>query len=130
MLGTSEEQRFFGPGGSQTQPHHNSNSNNQQASTIPHIATHPTTAYPPFYSPYSHLQHLAALHTSVFGANNLNTSDLLLNQTNVHASNLWPVATNDQYSHSASLNAASSGRISAFDFHSNNQGEFIEYFPH
>lgn len=131
MLGTSEERRYMGPAGSQTQHHHNSHphSNNQQPTAVPHLAPHPNTPFPSYYSPYSHFQHLAALHTSAFGGSNLNTSDLFLNQTSALASSLWPGSptlsstTNGQLPQTPS-SAASSGRVSAFDFYTNAQGEF------
>lgn len=134
MLGTSEERRYMGPAGSQTQHHHSSqpHSNSQQASAVPHFASHPATAFPSFFSPYSHFQHLAALHTT-FGGSNLNTTDLILNQTSAHTTSLWPGSptlsstTNGQLPQTPS-SAACSGRVSAFDFYTNGQGEF-SHFP-
>lgn len=131
MLGTSEERRYMGPAGSQTQHHHNSHphSNNQQPTAVSHLTPHPSTPFPSYFSPYSHFQHLAALHTSAFGGSNLNTSDLILNQTSALTSSLWPGSptlsstTNGQLPQTPS-SAASSGRVSAFDFYTNAQGEF------
>lgn len=131
MLGTSEERRYMGPAGSHTQHHHNSHphSNSQQATAVPHLASHPSTVFPSFFSPYAHFQHLAALHTS-FGGSNLSTTDLILNQTSAHTSSLWPGSptlsstTNGQLPQTPS-SAASSGRLSAFDFYTNGQGEFF-----
>ncbi|XP_055326828.1 protein winged eye isoform X6 [Sitodiplosis mosellana] len=128
MLGTSEERRYMGPAGSQTQHHHNSHphSNNQQPTAVPHLAPHPNTPFPSYFSPYSHFQHLAALHTSAFGGSNLNTTDLFLNQTSALTSSLWPGSptlsstTNGQLPQTPS-SAASSGRVSAFDFYTNGQ---------
>ncbi|XP_031635992.1 protein winged eye isoform X3 [Contarinia nasturtii] len=127
MYGTSEERRYMGPAGSQTQHHHNSHphSNSQQATAVPHLAPHPNTPFPSYFSPYSHFQHLAALHTS-FGGSNLSTTDLILNQTSALTSSLWPGSptlsstTNAHLPHTPS-NAASSGRLSAFDFYTNGQ---------
>lgn len=133
MFGTSEERRFMGPGGSQTQhPHNNSNHSQQHqqatASALPHLATHPATVFPSFFSPYSHFQHLAALHTS-FGGSNLSTTDLLLNQTSAHTASLWPgsptlSSTTNGHLPQTPSSASSSGRVSAFDFYTNGQGEF------
>lgn len=135
MLGTSEERpaRYMGPAGSQTQ-HQNSHphSNSQQATAVPYLAPHPSTPFPSYFSPYSHFQHLAALHTS-FGGSNLNTPDLIFNQTSALTSSLWPGSptlsstTNGQLPHTPS-SAASSGRLSAFDFYTNGQGEFLSTF--
>lgn len=131
MLGTSEERRYMGPAGSQTQPHHNSHphSSNQQATAVPH----PNTPFPSYFSPYSHFQHLAALNTSAFGGSNLNTTDLIFNQTSALTSSLWPGSptfsstTNGQLPQTPS-SSASSGRVSAFDFYTNGQGEFYFLF--
>lgn len=126
MYGTSEYRRFMGPAGSQTHTHHN----------LPLIATHlqnlstqqtvaadaagaAAAPFPTFFSPLTHFQHLAALHTSLT-ANTINT-DLILNQTNAHTTNLWPT-TNPQLSYT-SANAVNSGRLTPFDFHVNGQGE-------
>lgn len=134
MLGTSEERRYLGPGGSQTQhphnlhPQSNNNNNNSQqpATAVPHFtATHPATAaFPSFFSPYSHFQHLAALHTSFGGSSNLSTTDLILNQTS-----LWPgsptlSSTTNGHLPQTPSSAGSGGRVSAFDFYTNGQGEF------
>lgn len=143
MLGTSEERRYMGPAGSQTQHHHNSqpihnshNNSSQLASAVPHLSSHPATAaaaFPSFYSPYSHFQHLAALHTS-FGGSNLSTTDLILNQTSAHTSSLWPgsptlSSTTNGHLPQTPSNAACGGRLSAFDFYTNGQGEFFILFP-
>lgn len=131
MLGTNEERRYMGPvSGSQTQHHHNSHpfSNHQQTTAVPQLAPQLGTPFPSFYSPYSHFQHLAALHTS-FGGSNLSSTDLILNQTSTHTSNLWPGSptlsstTNGQLSQTPS-SAANSGRLSAFDYYTHGQGEF------
>lgn len=129
MLGTSEER--YGPGGSRTQHPHNSNHSQQQqpaTAVLPHLATHPATAFPSFFSPYSHFQHLAALHTS-FGGSNLSTTDLILNQTSAHTASLWPgsptlSSTTNGHLPQTPSSAGSSGRVSAFDFYTNGQGEF------
>lgn len=132
MLGTSEER--YGPGGSRTQHPHNTNHSQQQqqpqpaSAVLPHLATHPATAFPSFFPPYSHFQHLAALHAS-FGGSNLSTTDLILNQTSAHTASLWPgsptlSSTTNGHLPQTPSSAASSGRVSAFDFYTNGQGEF------
>lgn len=133
MFGTSEERRYqVGPAGSQTQHHHNlhPHSNNQQPTAVPHLAPHLNTPFPSYFSPYSHFQHLAALHTSAFGGSNLNTTDLILNQTSALTSSLWPgsptlSSTTNGHLPQTPSSAGSSGRISAFDFYTNGQGEFF-----
>lgn len=121
----------MGPAGSHTQTHHNSHPHpvNQQVTNLTNLSSHPsaaaaTAAFPSFFpAPYTHFQHLAALHTSLTG-HTINTTDLILNQTNGHTANLWPSTTNNIQS----SNAASSGRLSPFDFHLNGQGESFLFF--
>lgn len=134
MLGTSKERRYMGPAGSQTQHHHNSqpNSNNQQTTGAQHLTTPLSAPFPSFFSPYSHFQHLSALHTS-FGGSNLSSTDLILSQTSAHTSNHCPgsptlSSTTNGHLPQTPTSVASSGRISAFDFYTNGQGEFFDLF--
>lgn len=102
MLGTTEGRRFLGPSGSQTHQH-------------------PFLQYPFPFPPYPNFHHLAALHASGSGIPIATTSQ-------AHTS-LWPGSPtlSSTTGPLTTPTSAIGGRLSAFDFQSNREGELLFY---